>query len=172
MLTKRDLLLAISHLATELSPRTGHAELVVVGGGALILLYDAREGTHDLDVLIVSKKTEVLRAAKRTAEALALPDDWLNEAAKGYIHHVSRGRVLYRTRTLLVRAVDPAQLLAMKLMAWRDEQDIADAKLLIKKVHGTRAERWTKLRRYLVPGRETKASYAFDDLWESVYGSP
>ncbi|HVT59579.1 MAG TPA: hypothetical protein VHR45_14400 [Thermoanaerobaculia bacterium] len=49
--------------------------------------------------------------------------------------------------------------------------DIADARLLLQEVRGTRAEVWNLIERFLVPGRELKARYAFDDLWESEHGS-
>jgi hypothetical protein len=30
---------------------------------------------------------------------------------------------------------------------------------------------WQAIEAFLVPGRELKARYAFEDLWESVHGS-
>lgn len=65
----------------------------------------------------------------------------------------------------------PPQLLAMKLSAWRDDVDIADAALLLSKMMGTRDEVWSEVTRYVVPGRELKARYAFEDLWEAAHGA-
>ena len=62
-------------------------------------------------------------------------------------------------------------LLAMKLSAWRDDVDIADARVLRREFQGKRAEIWSLIEPFLVPGRELKARYAFDDLWESEHGS-
>ena len=60
----------------------------------------------------------------------------------------------------------------MKLYAWRDDVDIADATRLLETLTGpgNRAEVWKHIEPFLMPGRELKAQYAFDDLWESLYG--
>ena len=60
----------------------------------------------------------------------------------------------------------------MKLCAWRDDVDIADASRLLSDIVPVtnRVEVWQRVVPYLVPGRELKAQYAFEDLWESVYG--
>jgi hypothetical protein len=58
----------------------------------------------------------------------------------------------------------------MKLSAWRDDVDIADAQVLLREFSGKRAEVWSLVEPYLVPGRELKAKYAFDDLWEAERG--
>ena len=59
----------------------------------------------------------------------------------------------------------------MKLSAWRDDLDIDDARLLLSKIQGDREQVWEQVEPYLVPGRELKASYAFEDLWESRHAS-
>ena len=61
----------------------------------------------------------------------------------------------------------------MKLSAWRDDVDIADARRLLTEIasSGSREEIWSLIEPYLVPGEQLKARYAFEDLWETVYGS-
>jgi hypothetical protein len=59
----------------------------------------------------------------------------------------------------------------MKLSAWRDDIDVADARLLLSKLAADRSSVWSQVERHLVPGRELKAQYAFDDLWESDRGA-
>lgn len=112
----------------------------------------------------------VRAAAVRVAESSGLPEDWLNEGAKGYLHGLAPGEVLVEKLSLTVRAVAPQQLLAMKLSAWRDDIDITDARLLLSKLVGTNEQVWRSVEPYLVPGRELKARYAFDDLWEVENG--
>jgi len=63
----------------------------------------------------------------------------------------------------------PPQLLAMKLSAWRDDLDIEDARLLLSQIPGDRDRVWKEVQPYLVPGRELKSQYAFEDLWESEH---
>jgi len=52
----------------------------------------------------------------------------------------------------------------MKLSAWRDDLDVADARLLLSRLSGDRASVWSRVEPHLVPGRELKTQYAFDDL--------
>jgi hypothetical protein len=59
----------------------------------------------------------------------------------------------------------------MKLSAWRDDLDIADARLLLGKLEGEKAEVWAAIEPFLGPGRELKAQYAFADLWEAERGA-
>jgi hypothetical protein len=63
-----------------------------------------------------------------------------------------------------------AQLLAMKLSAWRDDVDINDAKQLLQNLSGSQQQIWSSVQPYLTPGAELKAEYSFLDLWEAIYG--
>lgn len=66
-----------------------------------------------------------------------------------------------------------AQLLAMKLSAWRDDTDITDARILLEAMvaDATQESAWKQVAPFVVYGRKLKAQYAFLDLWESCYGS-
>lgn len=68
-------------------------------------------------------------------------------------------------------AVTTAQLLGMKLAAWRDAVDRDDAQLLLRSMDGTREQIWDVVCRHVAAHDLQKASYAFDDLWEAVNGS-
>lgn len=174
MLARDDIRRALLTLAGELLGMPERCELVVVGGAAVVLLYGAREATKDVDVLILSavEPAVVREAVRRTGRVLELPEDWLNDAAKGYIHGLALGEVLLDEPGLLVRTLAPQQLLAMKLSAWRDDVDIEDARLLLSKLSGEQEYVWSLIEPHVVPGRETKAYYAFCDLWEAEHGSP
>jgi len=175
LLSRTDILEALEALARELEAMEipVREEIVVAGGAALVLIYNAREATRDVDAFSVGTggSAALREAAQRVAAILSLPEDWLNDGAKGYLNGLLPGEVLFDRPSLLVRALAPRQLLAMKLSAWRDDVDIADARLLLPEISGTRAEVWSQIESFLVPGRELKARYAFDDLWESVHGS-
>lgn len=58
----------------------------------------------------------------------------------------------------------------MKLSAWRDDVDIADARRLLRAMNGEQLQVWAAIEPYLIPGAELKAQYAFLDLWEALYG--
>jgi hypothetical protein len=166
---------ALEALARELEAMgtARQEEIVLAGGAALVLMYNARESTRDVDfcALGTAGSAALRDAARRVAASLELPEDWLNDGAKGYLKGVLPGKVLLDRPALLVRALGPQQLLAMKLSAWRDDVDISDARLLLPEVPGTREEVWRAVEPFLVPGRELKARFAFEDLWESSHGS-
>jgi len=171
-LSRSAILQALRALARELESSPARAELLVMGGAALVLLYDARDSTKDVAVVIAGRTPveEVRAAALRVAGSLDLRDDWLSDAAKGFVRESNPGKTLLETPSLLVRALAPEQLLAMKLCAWRDDVDIADARLLLGKLKGAHDEIWAQVEPHLVLGRELKAQYAFEDLWESEHG--
>ena len=107
----------------------------------LVLLFNARQTTKDVDVFIVQPDPPRPRkAAVQVARKLDLPEGWLNDGAKGYFTAISEGEVLHESTSLLVRAVTTEQLLGMKLAAWRDAIDRGDARLLLSRLRGSRED--------------------------------
>jgi hypothetical protein len=94
--------------------------------------------------------------------------DWFNDAAKGFLVGVTFGRLLFSAPGIEVWQPQAEQLLAMKLGAWRDDVDVADATCLLCELATTANHDaiWSRVERFLPPGRELKAKYAFDNLWE------
>jgi Nucleotidyltransferase of unknown function (DUF6036) len=169
-LSRDDILRALTQLA-GLVRSTGSTEIAVMGGAAVVVLYEARASTRDVDIAVLSGDSVTIRdAARRVAAEQELPDDWLNDAAKGYLQGLRLGPVIVQIPSVTIRALAPEQLLAMKLSAWRDDLDVADARLLLSKLSGAKDGIWESLLPHLVPGRELKARYAFDDLWEASRG--
>jgi len=168
-LSKDTIRRALERLAQRLPSAGPPTELLLFGGAALVLLYDARESTKDVDALVVRPPgtRAVFEAARSVALEMSLPPDWMNDAAKGYLRGVAPGELILESATLVVRAAAPEQLLAMKLSAWRDDVDISDARLLLSKLPGTKKDVWASVEPFLVPSRELKAQDAFADLWEA-----
>jgi len=147
------------------------AEILIMGGAAMALLFNARNATRDVDAIFVRPAgQEISEAAARVAATIGLPSDWMNDAAKGYLHGLEPGEIVWSSANFIVRALAVPQLLAMKLSAWRDDVDIADARVLLAQIKGSRREIWALIEPFLVPGRELKARYAFEDLWDSENG--
>lgn len=172
-LSADDIQRAFTALADELDRRGQRAEIVVAGGAALVLLFRARESTKDVDAYFVTPEASVIReAAEAVAARLDLPGDWLNDGVKGYFVGVTTGDMLHESRALTVRAASTVQLLAMKLAAWRDAIDRGDARLLLSQMTGSSAEIWSAIKPFVPAHQLDKASYAFDDLWETLHGHP
>lgn len=171
-LSADDISRAFAALSLELEGQRRRAEIVVVGGAALVLLFRARESTKDVDAYFVEPEASVVRdAAQAVAERLELPNDWLNDGAKGYFVGVTTGEILFDSSSLRVYAASTEQLLAMKLAAWRDAIDRADARLLLSRMGGSVAEIWGAVERFVPAHERDKASYALEDLWEAMHGS-
>jgi hypothetical protein len=169
--TKKEIAEGVERLG-QLAIESGiEIKLVLIGGALMVLRFQARESTQDVDVAIVAPAEvhKVRELARKVAAERSWPDSWLNDGAKGYLVGLSRGPVVLSAPGIEVRSPATAQLLAMKLSAWRDDLDIADAGRLLDELDGSREEIWQSVEPYLIPGDELKAQYAFADLWEAQH---
>jgi hypothetical protein len=177
LLTVEGIREALAGLAGELAADGQQGELVIVGGAAIALTLGGREATRDVDAYISQPEASAMRAAaQRVAINLDLPLDWLNDGAKGYMLGLDLGPVVFEAENLIVYAASNLQLLAMKLWAWRDDQDFDDAARLLGAILAlspnlTREEIWTKVEDFLPPAERLKPSYALEDLWQSKSSS-
>ena len=146
--------------------------LVVVGGAALVLRYNTRVSTQDVDAFMETPpERRATRAwAATVAQELGLPSDWLNDGAKGFMQGVSYGPLLIDAPGIQVYQISSEQLLAMKLSAWRNQQDINDAGVVLGDLapsYGSKEAVWKAIAPYVIG---LKAQYAFEELWERLYG--
>jgi predicted nucleotidyltransferase len=126
MLSRDQILQALTRLAAVLEARGVQGELYLVGGAAIALAYDARRATRDVDAVFAPKQA-VYEAARVVAEELNLPENWLNDAVKLYLRGEDpEPRQPFDLPGLRVLVASPRYLLALKLLASRreDEQDI------------------------------------------------
>jgi Nucleotidyltransferase of unknown function (DUF6036) len=172
LLSKQDILEALVRLG-ELADAEGQSvQLIIVGGAAMALAYDARLSTRDVDAifLVPPEASDTRRWAGIVADERGWEPDWLNDGAKGFLNGLSVGDLLLKSRGVEVRQVSAAQLLAMKLSAWRDDTDIEDAKrLLIEFPQDSLETVWAKLEAFLIPGAVQKARYALEDVWGETH---
>jgi len=173
-MTAEDITAALGRLGELAKARDEKGELVLVGGALMGIAFGERASTRDVDAAIlaplpVAKACELV---KIVADGLGLPENWLNDAVKGYLVGLSAGPVVFTAPGIEVRRPAVEQLLTMKLSAWRDDVDISDARRLLREIPQglTREQVWVLVQPYLIPGSELKAQYALEDLWESEYG--
>lgn len=171
-LSASDILAVFAELGQLAASRGESVELLLVGGSAMVLGYQARDTTFDVDAVWESSASTLVRAlAAEVATRRSWPVDWLNDGAKGYLTGLSPAQpVVFSAEGIIVRVPEAVQLLAMKLSAWRNVQDRSDASVLLRAAReGSREETWNRVKPYLVAGRELKAQYAFEQLWEEVH---
>lgn len=124
----------LQELSDLLQARRAQAQLFVVGGAAMALVYDQHRLTRDVDALFVPAAV-VRELAEEISTRHDLEPDWINDAVKGFLpgddaHPVT----VFESQSLLVQVPSPGYLLALKLYASRDDRDLDDAATLYNEV--------------------------------------
>lgn len=132
--TKENLDYYLKELAKEFRKRNGKnmpAEIVLVGGAAILANYGFREMTYDIDAVIAASSA-LKEAVNTVGDRLGLPNGWLNADFKNtssYSPKLSRYSKYYRTysNVLNIRTISSEYLIAMKLMSGRRyKKDLSD----------------------------------------------
>lgn len=145
----------LNELAVELVARGQRGELFLVGGAAMAIAYDTRRATRDLDGVFEPKQA-VYAAAARVAAVHDLPEDWLNDAVKGFLPGPdAEACVFFDHPGLSVRVASPRYLLVMKLLAARVERDEDDIRALYKLCGFSTSEQGLDLVRTMYPNRKS-----------------
>ena len=168
LLTRDDVIAAVTRLG-ELAAAEGPAvDLPLVGGGVMVVEFGTRASTRDVDAIVmdVGDAQRVRGYAAVVASERGWPRDWLNDGAKGFLAGPVTPTLLFEATGIRLSRPSTTQLLTMKLCAWRDNLDIADARRLLATVPGDRDRVWSAVLPFLQPGRELTARLAFDDIWE------
>lgn len=138
-LTRADMLRLFDLLDAELASEDVQGELYLVGGAVMCLALDAREATRDVDGYF--QPTGVIRqAAGRVAARAGVPDDWLNDAVKGFLSSRGDFDPYLELDHLKVFVARPEYLLAMKCAAMRlgeEFRDLDDVRYLLRALNIT-----------------------------------
>ena len=154
MLDKERLSQAFHLLGEDLAGRGVFLEIAVYGGSAIVMQFEWRRSTEDVDAVVREGYDEraLGSSVTRVAERMGLPSDWLNNAV-GMFTPLHESDSLFEMsgiypdaglpglRVLLAR---PRYLLAMKLKALasfdRGDRDLSDARNLAAELGLTQAE--------------------------------
>lgn len=107
------------------------AEIVLIGGAAILVNYNFRELTYDVDAIIIESNA-MKEAINTTGDKLGLSSGWLNSDFKhtqSYSDKLLEVSVYFKTfsNILQVRTIAAEYLIAMKLMSGRRyKNDISD----------------------------------------------
>src|ERR1700730_12639117 len=179
-MSKEELQKAFTRLGEILRDQRVIGEIAVFGGAAIVLGFGFREGTKDVDALVLEAHGQVMRAPHRLGKELNLPPNWLNEQATVYL---SKRRDFKWFRTypsegrfgLRVLMASPQYMLAMKLLAFRAfSDDVQDIVGLARRLHRTSAEDLIQLVRHYYPDEEISSEKLtqIQDLVRQISATP
>ena len=130
-MTAEEITQYLNELNEELRLVDIKGEISLYGGAVMVLAFNARVATKDIDAVFEPVK-EIRNAAHRIAELHDLNLDWLNHAVKMFVVKHKRD-LLFELSNLRVTVPEPDYLLAMKILALRPEtEDESDATFLIE----------------------------------------
>ena len=126
--TKENLDLYLNELAKELKllKCTRKLEIIIVGGASILLNYNFRPSSYDVDAYFVS---DVLKQAiNNVADKLNLPVGWLNKdfiRTPSFSPKIIQYSSFYKEfkNVLTVRTISSEYLVAMKLVSFRNYKD-------------------------------------------------
>ncbi|MCL2321597.1 MAG: DUF6036 family nucleotidyltransferase [Oscillospiraceae bacterium] len=132
--TKENLNTYLKELGKEFRKLNGTkmpAEIILIGGAAILANYSFREMTYDIDAIILASSA-MKEAINHVGDKLNLPTGWLNEDfknTKSYSNKLLEVSIYYKTfsNILTIRTVSAEYLVAMKLMSGRRyKNDLSD----------------------------------------------
>ena len=132
--TKENLDNCLKELGKEFRKLNGTkapAEIILIGGAAILANYGFRETTYDIDAIILSS-TAMKEAVNHVGDKLGLSNGWLNTDfmnTNSYSDKLMGVSIYYKTfsNILTVRIVSAEYLIAMKLMSGREYKfDLSD----------------------------------------------
>ena len=138
--TKENLDLYLKELAKEFKRLNGKkipAEIILIGGAAILANYNFRESTSDMDAIIYASSA-MKQAIHFVADKYQLPNDWLNSdfvKTKSFSPKLINVSKYYRTFSNIVsiRTISAEYLIAMKLKSARKyKNDLSDIVGILK----------------------------------------
>lgn len=135
MLGETEIRQALAEVDAALARRGIKGEICLFGGAVMVLAFQARQSTRDVDA-VFAPAAAVREAAVEVGREHGWAEDWLNDGVKGWVSARQNVRDAgLNLPHLSVTMPTPEYLLAMKCMAARVEQgsrDFEDAKFLIR----------------------------------------
>jgi hypothetical protein len=171
--TRAGIVVALQALGDELTREGVRGQIFIVGGAAMALAYSTRRVTKDIDA-VFEPKSAIYAAATKVAEALDLPEDWLNDAVKGFMPGTDEHpRTVPDIAGIEITTASPQYLLAMKLMAMRFGEDDEDIRILLQEcdLHSTEEALDLLERFYPLRERSPKTRFFLEELFGSMSNS-
>jgi hypothetical protein len=151
---------ALTRVGQLLRERRVTGEIAVFGGAAIVLGFDFRSATQDVDAMITQGHGEVVKAQQEVGDELGLPSNWLNEQGTSYLSRHNDFK-LFRTYPsegqfgLRVLMATGQYLLAMRLLSFRQYgHDVQDIVQLARRLGCTTPEGLLQLMKHYYPDEQ------------------
>lgn len=170
-LRKEEMLRYFEEINEQLKSEHKHGEILIVGGAALTLVFNARESTHDIDAMFEPKE-DMRKIIKNIAQKYDIAADWLNDGAKGFMTDKMTYSTYLEYSHLRISNVDAEGLLAMKLSSARPKpsSDMQDSIFLMKVLEiKDETQLFEIIEKYVYPTRQTMQVKYFTDEAFSQY---
>lgn len=149
-------------------------QLIIGGGGAMILAHHFPLATIDLDAIPKGiELSELDRYVKKVAEELQMPPDWLNPYYASFSHTLpsdygQRLISVFSGKVLKALALGKEEMLIMKCFAHR-QKDVGHAKALIKQNANVKTveAHIESLKKKGIPGAQEALDF-LDDLLDQI----
>ncbi len=175
-LDRKTIIKALSLLDESLRSEQAIGEICIFGGAAMILAFDGRFATRDVDAIFVPKSI-VTKAISDVADQLNLPAAWLNDGVKGFVSAKEDFTADDMPDFDNLRVIRPSAryLLAMKCLAGRvggygERGDISDIKILCKHLAcGTVDSVMAIVLEYYPPSQiPAKTQYLLEEIFNDI----
>jgi len=125
---------ALAELADELNARDVKAKIYLVGGAVMVLAFDARFTTGDIDGAL-HPTDDVLAVSAEIGVRRGLGADWLNSNASQFVpvFKEPNWQPILKAGNVEIVAADERSMLAMKMRAGRGSRDRLDINFLVKR---------------------------------------
>jgi len=172
---------ALRRLSELLRERGAMGEICLFGGTAMVLAFNARERTKDVDA--VFQPPQLIRELADIVQAeLRLPGGWINDAVKGYLAPDLKPVAydLPQFENLRVTAPPAEYLLAMKCIAARITSgadpggDVEDIRFLVRHLGLASAEEALAIVAGYYPNNRVppRTQYLLEEIFAEIGGPP
>lgn len=111
---------ALNAIGREMASLGKIVEFAIFGGSAIILTFDFRDATHDIDFMLVSgDHADLLKVAKQVGDERCFTGDWFNDAVEIFASdnpaHNLMGEFPKENPGIRVFSASPEYILSMKI---------------------------------------------------------
>jgi len=172
---------ALNRLAEMLEEKNRQVELVAAGGVISVLVFDSRDMTQDIDVIISEKDKDLIDdLVNKVAIEFDLPTGkhaWLNDGVSFFGLKTKSSVKLFDHPNLSIFIASWYELLGMKLSgAWRRDADFEDAVHILRQIgDSNRSQTMSKSMQYkkFSPFVEDRVFIKrFNRTWIDAFGDP